>query len=220
MMKRSLVNVGILIFLFFFDVSCSSLHEVSVVSHGDEVAEVKEVELEKVVVVESPPLTVDQVPVKFPEAPPIPTQPHRSASPIRPPVPSTSAKTSVSQDIFAQSADDSLLPWTLEDVFFDFDQMVIRMDAIPVLEQNAKVLLKRYADREVLIQGHCDELGTESYNFILGGRRANAVKNYLVDLGVPASQLRVLSLGKNQPFCLQRTIPCLRLNRRAHFVLK
>ena len=57
------------------------------------------------------------------------------------------------------------------------------------LEQNAKVLLKRYANREVLIQGHCDERGTEAYNLILGERRATAVKNYLVDLGVAVSQL-------------------------------
>ena len=112
-----------------------------------------------------------------------------------------------------------MLPWTLEDVFFDFDQIEIRGDAIPLLEQNAKVLLKRYANREVVIQGHCDERGTENYNLILGERRARAVKNYLVDLGVAASQLRVLSLGKNQPFCQQRSIACFRQNRRAHFVL-
>ncbi len=113
-----------------------------------------------------------------------------------------------------------MLPWTLQDVFFDFDQMAIRQDAIPILEQNAKVLLKRYANRKILIQGHCDERGTEAYNFILGERRARAVKDYLINLGVAGSRLRVLSLGKSQPFCLQRTIPCFRQNRRAHFVLK
>jgi peptidoglycan-associated lipoprotein len=119
----------------------------------------------------------------------------------------------------AQSAEDSTIPWILEDVFFDFDQIEIRRDAIPLLEQNAKVLLKRYANREVLIEGHCDERGTEDYNLILGERRARAAKNYLVDLGVSASQLRVLSLGKTQPFCLQRTMACFQQNRRAHFVL-
>jgi peptidoglycan-associated lipoprotein len=82
------------------------------------------------------------------------------------------------------------------------------------------MLLKRYANRQVLIQGHCDERGTEAYNFILGERRATGVKNYLVNLGVEASQLQVLSLGKSQPFCPQRTISCFRQNRRAHFVLK
>ncbi len=124
------------------------------------------------------------------------------------------------QDIFAQSAVDTMLPWTLQDVFFDYDQIAIRPDAVSVLEQNALVLLKRYPNRDVLIQGHCDERGTESYNLVLGERRATAVKNYLVNLGVPTSQLRVLSLGKSQPFCMERTLACFRQNRRAHFVLK
>ncbi len=220
MMKRPILNFGFLVLLFCFTVSCSSFHEVSVVSHGDEVEAVKEAELEEVVIVESPALDVDQASVNFPEIPPIPTSPIQPVTPINPPRSSESAKRYVGPDIFAQSAADSELPWTLEDVFFDFDQMVIRKDAIPLLEQNAKVLLKRYPNREVLIQGHCDERGTEAYNFILGERRASAVKDYLVNLGVSDSRLRVLSLGKNQPFCLQRTIPCLRLNRRAHFVLK
>ena len=220
MMKRPILNFWFLVLSFCFNVSCSSFHEVSVVSHGDEVEAVKEAELEEVMIVESSALDVDQASVDFPEIPSISTSPIQPVTPINPPRSSESAKISVGPDIFAQSADDSSLPWTLDDVFFDFDQMAIRRDAIPLLEQNAKVLLKRYPKREVLIQGHCDELGTEEYNFILGERRASAVKNYLVDLGVSASQLRVLSLGKNQPFCLQRTIPCLRLNRRAHFVLK
>ncbi len=220
MMKRPLVNVAILVFSFFFAVSCSSLREVSVVSHGDEVPAVKKAELEEVVVLASPALVVVQEPARFPETPPIPAPSASLAAPINPSLSSASVKTAMDTDIFAQSAEDSALPWTLEDVFFDFDQMAIRRDAMPILEENAKILLSRYANREVLIQGHCDERGTEAYNFILGERRATAVKNYLVDLGVPATQIRVISLGKNQPFCLQRTLPCLRLNRRAHFVLK
>jgi len=122
--------------------------------------------------------------------------------------------------IIAQSADDSLLPWTLEDVFFDYDQYSIRKETVPTLKQNAQVLLKRYPTREVLIEGHCDERGTEEYNLILGERRAIAVKNYLVNLGASASSIRVLSLGKNEPFCLQPTPRCFQQNRRAHFVLK
>ncbi|MDH4194495.1 MAG: OmpA family protein, partial [Nitrospirota bacterium] len=96
----------------------------------------------------------------------------------------------------------------------------LRGDAASALEQNAKVLLKRYSNREILIEGHCDERGTEEYNLILGERRAMVVKNYLVDLGVPAANLRILSLGKNEPFCLQPTLQCFQQNRRAHFVLK
>lgn len=216
--KRPLVNFWILSFSLFLTIGCSAFHEVAVVSHGDEVAGVKEAESEKAgVVISAPPeLDLSPIPLKQKEPIPLPLLP----VPITPPVVPPSPKTPASPDIFGQSADDSTLPWTLEDVFFDFDQMVLRRDAIPLLEQNAKVLLKRYANREVLIQGHCDERGTEAYNLILGERRATAVKNYLVNLGVGASQLRVLSLGKSQPFCQQRTISCFRQNRRAHFVLK
>lgn len=126
----------------------------------------------------------------------------------------------IDSDIITQSNDISLPPSTLEDVFFDYDQYYIRSEAVPILMQNAEVLLKRHATRTVLIEGHCDERGTEEYNLILGERRAMAVKNYLVDLGVSASSIRVLSLGKNEPFCLQPTRECFQQNRRAHFVLK
>src|SRR5690606_23966143 len=65
-----------------------------------------------------------------------------------------------------------------------------------------------------------DERGTEEYNLVLGNRRARAVKNFLVDLGVPSSNLQVMSLGKNEQFCLQATRQCFQKNRRAHFVLQ
>jgi peptidoglycan-associated lipoprotein len=223
--KRPLANFWILSLSFFLTVGCSTFHERSVVSHGDEVAPGRETEAEKAGVVSLPPTEVDsssfqlqhneltQLPPSSPVVPPILTVP------IIPPTISSPAKGAVGADIFAQPADDLTLPWTLEDVFFDYDQMLIRRDAISLLEQNAKVLLKRYANREILIQGHCDERGTEAYNLILGERRATAVKNYLVNLGVAPSQLRVLSLGKSQPFCQKRTISCFRQNRRAHFVI-
>ena len=204
-------------------VGCSAFHEVSVVSHGEEVAGIEETVPEKGSVTASAPPVVDSALPQFEQEerkPTSPVPPSTKPVPMTPPAVPPSAKDSVAKEIFSQSAEDTTLPWTLQDVFFDFDQMAIRRDAIPILEQNAKVLLKRYANREVLIQGHCDERGTEAYNFILGERRATGVKNYLVNLGVEASQLQVLSLGKSQPFCPQRTISCFRQNRRAHFVLK
>lgn len=194
--KRLSIDYVFLALFLLVTVGCSAFHEVTVVSHGDEVAPVKELAPEQ----EAKRLTL-----------PVPIPP--------PPTPSDSNR-SVEKEIFSQSAEDTTLPWTVQDVFFDYDQMAIRRDAIPILEQNAKVLLKRYPKREVLIQGHCDERGTEAYNLILGERRASAVKNYLVNLGVTSSRLRVLSLGKSQPFCPERTIPCFQHNRRAHFVLK
>jgi peptidoglycan-associated lipoprotein len=223
MRKRQLAKYGILWLSLLLTIGCSAFHEVSVVSHGDEDAGIEEAVSEKGNVTASAPPVVDSAIPQLEQEerkPTSPVLPSTKPVPMTPPAVPPSAKDSVAKEILSQSAEDTTLPWTLQDVFFDFDQMAIRRDAIPILEQNAKVLLKRYANRQVLIQGHCDERGTEAYNFILGERRATGVKNYLVNLGVEASQLQVLSLGKSQPFCPQRTISCFRQNRRAHFVLK
>lgn len=214
MMKQAPTTLGILFVLVLLTVvGCSAVHEVSVVSHGEEMAAM-EVPVPPAADLTAPILEKEKVGAPSLLPPPI----NSILSP--PPMVLPSTKDLVEQDIFAQSAEDTTLSWTLQDIFFDFDQTMIRQDAIPVLEENAKVLLKRYASREILIQGHCDERGTEAYNLILGERRAKAVKSYLIGLGVSGSKMQVLSLGKSQPFCQEPTIPCFRQNRRAHFVLK
>lgn len=200
-------NYGIFWLLVVLLGGCSSYHNVSIMSHGDEMAG----EAIESSPPPSPVVSLPSVPeIELEASDPVVPQ---SLKPQTAPSPKGSA-------IAAQSADDSILPQILEDVFFDYDQYTIRRETIPVLEQNAKVIMKRYPNREVLIEGHCDERGTEEYNLILGERRAMMVKNYLVDLGVPASNLRVISLGKNEPFCLQPTLQCFQENRRAHFVLE
>jgi len=205
MRKLLLYHYTILGLLVMFLGGCSSFHNVTVVSHGEEQAVVAE--------------PFDSSP--SPPALSVPATESDSSFPVvSEPVKPSTGNPPVGSVIAAQSAEDSILPQTLEDVFFDYDQYTIRGDAVSVLEQNANMLLKRYSTREILIEGHCDERGTEEYNLILGERRAMVVKNYLVDLGVPASNLRVLSLGKNEPFCLQPTLECFQQNRRAHFVLK
>jgi peptidoglycan-associated lipoprotein len=113
----------------------------------------------------------------------------------------------------------SNVPRTVTDIFFDYDQYRIRQDAITVLETNAKVLIGRYPDKKVVIQGHCDERGTREYNLILGERRALAVKNYLIDLGVPEKNMQVISYGKEKPFCIEHSKKCWQKNRRSHFVI-
>jgi len=207
MRKLFLQSFGILGLLVAILSGCSSFHNVSILSHGDEIPEQSTNSTPTTSPVASHPST----PEKESDAPfPAVSQPSKLQNVTSP----------MGSAIEAQSTDDSILPRTLEDVFFDYDQYTIRRDAISALEQNAEVLLKRYSTREILIEGHCDERGTEEYNLILGERRAMVVKNYLVNLGVPASNLRVLSLGKNEPFCLQLTLECFQQNRRAHFVLK
>ena len=106
----------------------------------------------------------------------------------------------------------------LADVFFDFDKYAIRSGAVVVLERNAELLKRTYRHASVLIEGHCDERGSVEYNLALGKRRAQIVKSYLVDLGVEASRIRIVSYGKEKPFCTESTRICRQLNRRAHFV--
>jgi peptidoglycan-associated lipoprotein len=208
MKKLFLRSCGILVLLVLFLGGCSSFHNVSIKSPGEEQRENLEVSPEPAV---------------------LPDQTSNPISPLVVEESSSSDRSGLStlphdhpadSIIVTQSAEEESLPWSLTDIFFEYDQYTIRTEEISVLEQNAKVLLRRYANREILIEGHCDERGTEEYNFILGDRRAMVVKNYLVDLGVPSSNLQVLSLGKNEPFCFQPTLHCLQKNRRVHFVLK
>lgn len=119
----------------------------------------------------------------------------------------------------------SLLPSTasgsnpLGDVLFDYDRFHIRKDAMPVLDSDAQ-WLRANGSKTVLIEGHCDERGTLAYNLVLGEKRALAAKEYLRDLGVPASQLQTTSYGETRPFCKQQNEECYQQNRRAHFVIR
>ncbi len=72
---------------------------------------------------------------------------------------------------------------------------------------------------QILIEGHCDERGTGSYNLALGDRRANAAKEYLVSLGIDGSRIKTVSYGKERPFCTDSNESCWQQNRRAHLVI-
>jgi peptidoglycan-associated lipoprotein len=106
----------------------------------------------------------------------------------------------------------------VKDAFFDYDSAEIRGDARAVLQNDAD-FLKAYPQARVTIEGHCDERGSTEYNLALGDRRANAVKEYLVTLGVPAGQLTTTSYGKEKPFCTESNEACWQQNRRGHFAL-
>jgi peptidoglycan-associated lipoprotein len=108
----------------------------------------------------------------------------------------------------------------LNDVYFDYDRFSIRDDAFQVLKANAALLSEKLADKKIVIEGHCDERGTQSYNMVLGEARANSVKSFLEDLGVSGDKLEVVSYGKDRPFCMEQTEECWQENRRGHFVIK
>jgi peptidoglycan-associated lipoprotein len=111
---------------------------------------------------------------------------------------------------------DELFLKEVRDAYFDYDSAAIRPDAREALQKTAD-FLKNYPNVRVTIEGHCDERGSTEYNLALGQRRANAVKEYLVSLGLPADHLNTTSWGKEKPFCTESTEACYQQNRRAHF---
>ncbi|MGE0704914.1 MAG: OmpA family protein, partial [Vicinamibacterales bacterium] len=86
------------------------------------------------------------------------------------------------------------------------------------LQTNAE-WMKRWQSTRIAIEGHCDSRGSSEYNLALGSRRAAAVRDYLVSLGVPANRIEVISKGKETPFCTQETEDCWQQNRRGHFIV-
>ena len=107
----------------------------------------------------------------------------------------------------------------LRDVFFGYDSWTITEEGRQSLSQDAQ-WIKANAAALVKIEGHCDERGTLAYNLVLGEKRAKAVRNYLVELGVGANRLSVVSYGKERPFCNERSESCYQQNRRGHVVVR
>src|SRR6476620_12778038 len=106
----------------------------------------------------------------------------------------------------------------LSDVLFDFDEAVLRRDALPVLEANARRLMDDGVSR-LTLEGRGDEIGTTAYNLVLGERRAKSVKSYLQELGLSV-HLRTTSYGKDRPLCFKHSEGCMQKNRSVHFVVK
>lgn len=107
----------------------------------------------------------------------------------------------------------------LKPVYFDFDKYDIRPGDAKVLDANAQ-WLKSNANQLVLVEGHCDERGTNEYNLALGERRAKSTMNYLVSQGVQASRITIISYGEERPSCTQKNEECWSKNRRAQFLVK
>src|SRR2546426_6370464 len=114
-------------------------------------------------------------------------------------------------------SDDELFLREVRDAYFDYDKADIRPDARAALSKTGD-FLKNYPRFKVTIEGHCDERGSTEYNLALGDRRATAVKQYLVSLGVSADRLSTVSFGKEKPFCNESNESCWQQNRRGHFV--
>jgi peptidoglycan-associated lipoprotein len=107
----------------------------------------------------------------------------------------------------------------LRDILFDFDKHAIRPDAARTLDASI-TWLKANPSAQLLIEGHCDERGTNAYNLVLGERRAKAAQEYLVARGVAADRITIISYGEERPACAASTEACWAQNRRDHFLAK
>jgi peptidoglycan-associated lipoprotein len=101
------------------------------------------------------------------------------------------------------------------DIYFDFDRSRLRADAVSILQEQAQ-LLKKDSGWVVMVQGHSDQNGPAEYNKVLAKRRAETVKEFLVQLGVPESSIKVLGLGQEGMICDDDSQECRKLNRRVH----
>ncbi len=110
-------------------------------------------------------------------------------------------------------------PKELKDIFFEFDRFDLSPEARATLADNA-AWLESNTSVKVVIEGHCDERGTNEYNIALGDRRAKSAYNYLINLGIKADRLSTISYGEEKPECTEHAESCWAKNRRAHFGAK
>ncbi len=105
----------------------------------------------------------------------------------------------------------------LQTVYFDYDRAVIRDDQKPGMRSNTNAVGEHQEWRIIVIEGNTDERGTEEYNLALGERRANSVKQYLVNSGVPAARVDTVSFGESKPAVQGHDEAAWKWNRRADF---
>jgi len=121
-----------------------------------------------------------------------------------------STPTPSEQDLFARD---------VKDVYFDYDKSNIRPSEEPKTEGNI-AFLQEHSDVKFLIEGHCDDRGSEEYNIALGTSRAETVKHNLIQHGVSADRIQTISYGKEKPFCSQDNEDCWQRNRVDHIVFQ
>ena len=144
-------------------------------------------------------------PPPAPKPPPPPAPAPKPVPPPPPPPPPAETFESVAKQLGG-------------DVMFEFDSFTLGDAQRSQLQPTAEFLRRRTTVR-VTVEGHADARGTNEYNLSLGERRANAVKDYLVSLGVAGDRLSVISKGEEQPVCGDQNEGCWAQNRRSHFVV-
>jgi peptidoglycan-associated lipoprotein len=150
-----------------------------------------------------------------PAAPPPPPPPPPKPTPPPPPPPPPLTE----DQIFAKKSVDQLnAEKPLADVLFDFESSTLRDDGRAAASRNADYL-KRWTALRITVEGHADTRGTAEYNLALGERRAAAVKDYLVSLGVPGDRITTVSKGKEEQVCTEQNEACWQRNRRGFHII-
>jgi peptidoglycan-associated lipoprotein len=150
----------------------------------------------------APPPTTPAPPPPPPPAPPTPTPP--------PPTEDEIFKNKTLEQLNAEKP--------LADAMFSLDSTELTADARGALQKNVD-WMKRWATTKVMVEGHADSRGTNEYNLALGERRADAVRDYIVSLGLPVERVTIVSKGEEQPFCSEENEACWQQNRRGHFII-
>jgi peptidoglycan-associated lipoprotein len=107
----------------------------------------------------------------------------------------------------------------LQTIYFDFDKYALRADAREALDRNAEIM-RNNPDIDIVIEGHCDERGTDEYNLALGEKRARSARDYLVRLGVDESRISIISYGEERPVALGHDEAAWAKNRRGEFLIR
>jgi len=143
-----------------------------------------------------------------------------SPAPAVKPAPDKPAPAPVQQPPARQQEERETVPsnLTFRTVYFDYDKANIRTDQRGSIQSNAE-LMQRYGTVKMLIEGHCDERGTDEYNIALGQRRADAAKQYLVEFGIDGSRINTVSYGETRPVDTGNNESAWAKNRRAEFVV-
>ena len=128
---------------------------------------------------------------------------------VAPPAATTAPPPSATEeDLFGQ---------TVKDVYFDYDKSDLRSDQQAAIQSDAQ-FLNQHSNINFTVEGHCDSRGSTEYNLALGDQRASSVKSALVSAGVSANRVKIISYGKEKPFCMEENEGCWQQNRRGHFV--
>jgi peptidoglycan-associated lipoprotein len=144
-----------------------------------------------------------------PEPPPPPPPPPPAAEPPRAPT---------EEEIFKNMSLDELnKKGVVSPIFFELDSVELSQEARSTIQKNAEYM-KRWTSTKIMVEGHADARGTNEYNLALAERRAAAVRDYLVSLGIGNDRVTIVSKGEEQPFCTEESESCWQQNRRGHFI--